>query len=424
MSYILSLNCGTSSAKYAVFEQEKRDRVCHGIVERVGIDGTRIRHEVAGSEELRVERSCADHNAAIELIFEAITGALEPSHGVISGLEELSGVGHRVVHGGQRFVKSAVINDEVYAAISDMIEFAPLHIPANLAGVDAVGAKLPEIAQMAIFDTAFHQTLPPESYLYGVPYSWYERYGIRRYGFHGTSHLYITKRAAVFLGKPSSGINLVTLHIGNGISLSAIRNGVSVDHSMGLTPLEGAMMGTRSGSIDPAIVPFIAEKEHLSAQEVVDVGLNRQGGLKGIAGFTDMRDILKGRADGDSRCSLAFDMYCYRMRQLFGSYLAVLGYEIDAVVFAGGVGENVADVRASILTDADRVGIALDPEKNRCANADAGETDIATTDSPARVLVIPTNEEQVLLEDVIALLDGTYDEHTRFHYTFEDPDWQ
>ena len=421
MECILSLNCGTSSVKYALYEQQRRKLLAKGVVERVGIGQSFIRHKIQGprEKELKVAHECPNHTEAIRLIFRALDGGMDPAGRVIDHLSRIRAVGHRVLHGGYKFVKSARITDEVYQAIVQMIDFGPLHNPANLAGIDAVKQLLPAVPQVAVFDTAFFQTLPPKAYLYGCPYEWYEKYRIRKYGFHGTSHLYLAKRAALMLGKDPFKLNAVTLHIGNGISLTAIRDGVAVDHSMGLSPLEGVMMGTRSGDVDPAIIAYICKKENRSADEVVNTLLNRKSGVFGLTGLTDIRDLCCKVGEGDGQARLAYEIYCYKIRKYLGSYLAVLDYDVDAVVFAGGVGENGCDVRQEILRGFERIGLQLDPAKNEQAVRNGREADISAAKSRIRTLVIPTNEEQVLLEDVVAILDGTYDVHTSFSYSFQ-----
>ena len=421
MECILSLNCGTSSVKYALYEQGQRKLLAKGVVERVNIGQSFIRHQVQvpREKELKVAHECPNHTEAIQLIFRALSGELNPEGRVIDSLARIRAVGHRVLHGGYKFVKSARITDEVYQAIVQMIDFGPLHNPANLAGIDAVKELLPGVPQVAVFDTAFFQTLPPKAYLYGCPYDWYEKYRLRKYGFHGTSHLYLAKRAALMLGKDPFRLNAVTLHIGNGISLTAIRDGVAVDHSMGLSPLEGVMMGTRSGDVDPAIIAYICKKESRTADEVVNVLLNRKSGVFGFTGLTDIRDLCCKVVEGDEQARLAYEIYCYKIRKYLGSYLAVLDYDVDAVVFAGGVGENGCDVRAEILRGFEPIGLRMDPAKNQKAVRCGREMDISAAKSRIRTLVIPTNEEQVLLEDVLAILDGTYDVHTRFAYSFQ-----
>ncbi len=418
MSYILCLNCGTSSAKYALFNKETLVSVCNGIVERIGIPDSGITHNVAGKEALKVRKDCRNHVDAINLIFSAILGKLDPAYRIVSAMSEISAVGHRVLHGGEKFVKSARIDEEVYDAIVEMIDLGPLHNPANLAGIDAIKAVEPDMPQIAVFDTAFFQTLPEEAYLYGVPYDWYKKYKVRKYGFHGTSHLYLSKRTAALLGKKAADVNLVSLHIGNGISLTAVRKGVAVEHSMGISPLDGVMMGTRSGSVDPTIVSYIGAKEKTTAQDVVNKLLNKSSGLLGFTGFTDMRDIEKGMASGDKNCILAHKLYCYKIRSFLGMYLAVLDYDVDAIVFAGGVGENDTTVRREVTKGFEKIGLVIDEEKNRKTFKSKAAADISAPSARIRTFVVPTDEERVILEDVIGLLNGTYDVHTKFAYSF------
>jgi acetate kinase len=423
MDFIMSLNCGTSSAKYAIYEMRSGTPVCKGVVERVTIGGSFIRHEVPGDGEYKIEHECDDHTEAIRLIFDTISGKASAESGVVDDLSRIKAVGHRVVHGGHRFVKSALITDDVYDAIVEMIDFGPLHNPANLAGIDACRKLLPSVPQVAVFDTAFFQTLPPKAYLYGCAKEWYDKYRVRKYGFHGSSHLYISRRAAVMLSKHTRQVNLVTLHIGNGISLTAIKNGEAVDHSMGLSPLEGVMMGTRSGDVDPAIIPFICKKEGLNAGEVVNTWLNRKSGVFGFTGSTDIRDLCARVDQGDESSRTAYELYCYKIKKYLGAYLCVLDYDVDAVVFAGGVGENGWNVRRDILQGFEKAGIVLDLEKNRSAVGSKAECDISSKNSEIRIFVIPTNEEQVLLEDVVAILEDRYELHTRFSYSFESSNW-
>ena len=424
MNLIMSLNCGTSSAKYALYDMENGTPICKGVVERVTVGGSVIRHEVYGEGEYKTAHECADHTEAIRLIFDTISGKVAPEFGVVDELSRIKAVGHRVVHGGHRFVKSALVTGDVYDAIVEMIDFGPLHNPANLAGIDACRKLLPSVPQVAVFDTAFFQTLPPKAYLYGCAKEWYDKYRVRKYGFHGSSHLYLSRRAAVMLSKKPRQTNLVTLHIGNGISLTAVKNGEAVDHSMGLSPLEGVMMGTRSGDVDPAIIPFICRKENLDAGEVVNTWLNRKSGVFGFTGITDIRDLCAKVDQGDEASRTAYELYCYKIKKYLGSYLCVLDYDIDAVVFAGGVGENGWNVRRDILHGFEKVGIVLHPEKNRQAVGTKGECVISSDDSEIGIFVIPTNEEQVLLEDVIAILEDRYDDHTRFSYSFDSSDWR
>ena len=419
MEYILCLNCGTSSAKYALFNLGTRHPAAKGVVERVGISGSFLKHTPAEGPSCTIEHDCRNHHEAIRLIFQTLTGDTDKAAAVLSELGEIAAIGHRVLHGGEKFVKSALITDEVYEAIVEMIELGPLHNPANLAGIDAAKEILPDIPQIAVFDTAFFQTLPEEAYLYGVPYEWYRKYKVRKYGFHGTSHLYLAKKTAAFLGKRSDETNIVTLHIGNGASLTAIRNGVAVDHSMGISPLDGVMMGTRSGCVDPAVIPYVCRKTGMSAEEIVNVQLNEKSGIYGYTGRRDMRDIQTGIANGDLSCSLALKLYCYKIRLFLAMYLGVLDYKVDAIVFAGGVGENDTNVRREVTRGFAEIGLLVDEQKNKNAFSITEPTDISGANSRIRALIVPTDEEMVIMEDVIGILNRTYDIHTNFSYSFE-----
>jgi len=416
---ILALNCGSSSVKYQLFNWDKKQVIAKGMVERVVVGDSYIVHEVPGRESYWENSDCPDHRSAVDLIVRTLTS---PDVGVLKDIKEISAVGHRVVHGGERFTKSVLIDDEVLQAIADVQHLAPLHNPPNIAGIEAATSELPGVPQVAIFDTAFHQTMPEQAYLYPLPYEWYEEQGVRRYGFHGTSHLYVSKRIAAILGKPASECNVITMHIGNGVSHCAIRNGVSVDTSMGLTPLEGAMMGTRCGDIDPAIPAFMMQREDLTAKEV-DSMLNKKSGIFGITGrFTDRRDVIEHAEKGDRLCELALDMESYRLKKYIGSYLAVIG-KLDAVVFTAGVGEMGAPIRARALRGLEHMGIVLDEERNNGAMTRKRESLITTDDSPIKVYVIPTDEELVFTEDVAAILEGTYADHMNFEYSFSKPDF-
>ncbi len=411
---ILALNCGSSSVKYQLFNWESKCVIAKGLVERVTTDGSYIIHEVPGTESFRDEHPCPDHKVAIHLILKMLT---DPVHGVVKDLSQVSAVGHRVVHGGERFTRSVLIDDAVLDAIGEVSNLAPLHNPPNIAGIEAAQAVLPNVPQVAIFDTAFHQSMPAHAYTYPLPMEWYQKYGVRRYGFHGTSHLYVSKRAADLLGKDPANCKLITLHIGNGVSHSAIDGGLSIDTSMGLTPLEGAVMGTRCGDIDPAIPAFIQEMEGCSARDI-DSLLNKKSGILGITGkYTDRRDVLEGAAQGDERCRLAIDIECYRIKKYIGAYAAALG-GLDAVVFTAGVGEMSWQVREKALEGLEFLGIRLDREKNRHTMTRSAETLITTEDSPVKAIVIPTDEERVFIEDVVAILEGTYADHMAFPYSF------
>jgi acetate kinase len=402
-----------------LFDWDKKVVVAKGMVERVVIGDSFILHEVPGRETYRENSDCPDHKTAVDLILRTLTS---PGHGVLTDIKQIAAVGHRVVHGGERFTKSVLIDDDVLAAVTEVQHLAPLHNPPNIAGIEGAMAVLPGVPQVAIFDTAFHQTMPEHAYLYPLPYEWYEKYGVRRYGFHGTSHLYVSKRIAAILGKPASQCNVITMHIGNGVSHCAIKNGVSVDTSMGLTPLEGAMMGTRCGDIDPAIPAFMMQKENLSAKEIDSI-LNKKSGVIGITGrFTDRRDVIENANGGDNLCKLALDIEAYRLKKYIGTYMAVVG-KLDAVVFTAGVGEMGAPIRERAIEGLEHLGIILDRERNASAMTRKRETLITTDDSPVKVYVIPTDEELVFTEDVAAILEGTYTDHMHFEYSFSRPDF-
>jgi acetate kinase len=399
---ILALNCGSSSVKYKLYLWEKRETLAKGIVERIGSGG------------------CPDHKIALQQIIDALT---QGEGAVIKDLSEISAVGHRVVHGGEKFKSSVLINEDVLEAIRSVQDLAPLHNPHNIAGIEAAHEVLPDIPQIAVFDTAFHQTMPEHSFLYPVPYEWYGMYGVRRYGFHGTSHLYVSRRAAVLLGKKPSDVNLITMHIGNGVSITAVEEGISVDTSMGLTPLEGAVMGTRSGDIDPAIILFMIEKEGFYAEEIDNI-LNKKAGLLGITGkYMDRRDIEKGAAEGDRRCQLAIEIEAYRLKKYIGTYLAALG-RVDAIVFTAGAGEMNWKLRERVLQGMENLGIRLDKNANQKAQSREKESSISAGNSPIKVFVVPTDEEIVFIEDVVAILEGRYETHTHFKYSFEDPKYK
>ncbi len=413
---ILALNCGSSSVKYQLFDWNKKAVIAKGMVERVTIGDSYIIHEVPGRETYREEYECPDHKTAVHLIVKVLTSE---DQGVVKEMAEISAVGHRVVHGGEKFTCSVRIDDEVLDAIKEVQHLAPLHNPPNISGIEAAQANLPDVPHIAIFDTAFHQTMPEASYTYPVPHEWYEKHGVRRYGFHGTSHLYVSKRASVLLNKDPKDCNIITMHIGNGVSHSAIKNGVSVDTSMGLTPLEGAVMGTRCGDIDPAIPAFVMEREGLSPKEIDSV-LNKKSGVLGVTGeFTDRRDVIEAAEAGNKRCQLALDIEGYRLKKYIGSYCAALG-RLDAVVFTAGVGEMGWLIREKALEDLEHIGIKLDKEVNSNTMTRKKETEITTADSPVKVFVIPTDEELVFTEDVVAILEETYTDHMNFKYSFAD----
>ncbi|MDD2366274.1 MAG: acetate kinase [Desulfuromonadaceae bacterium] len=416
---IMALNCGSSSVKYQLFDWHKMEVVAKGMVERVIIGGSFIMHEIPGQENYHHELDCANHKEAIDLVIKTVT---DPVHGVLKSVKEISAVGHRVVHGGEKFTCSVMIDERVLDAVKEVQHLAPLHNPPNIEGIEAAKALMPTVPHIAIFDTAFHQTMPEEAYIYPLPYEWYKQHQVRRYGFHGTSHLYVSKRAAVLLNKSAKDINIVTMHIGNGVSHCAIKNGVSVDTSMGLTPLEGAVMGTRCGDIDPAIPAFMMQKNNLSAKEIDSI-LNKKSGVIGITGrFTDRRDVIEHANGGDKRCQLSLDIEAYRLKKYIGSYMAVIG-KLDAVVFTAGVGEMGAVIREKAIEGLDHIGIILDKERNKNAMTRKRESLITTDDSPIKVYVIPTDEELVFTEDVVGILNGTYTDHMHFEYSFAKKDF-
>ena len=417
---ILALNCGSSSIKYMLYDSEKKIRITKGIVERIGIIGSFIRHEEPGKDVYEEKHDCQNHEVGLKLIVKTLT---DRKIGVIKDLSEINAVGHRVVHGGEKFKKSMLITDEVLEGIRHVQDLAPLHNPHNISGITAAMTLMPDIPHIAVFDTAFHQTMPPSAYLYPVPFEWYKMYGVRRYGFHGTSHLYVSRRAAVLLNKSPKEVNVITMHIGNGVSIAAVKGGESIDTSMGLTPLEGAVMGTRCGDIDPAIVLFMIEKEGYMAEEI-DRILNKKAGLLGITGrYSDRRDIEAAAAKGDERSILANEIESFRLKKYIGSYIAALGH-VDAIVFTAGAGEMNAILRERVLIGLEELGIKLDKKLNEEAKSHDKESVISSSDSKIKVFVVPTDEEIVFIEDVVAILEGRYDTHTHFTYSFDDPKYK
>lgn len=416
---IMALNCGSSSVKYQLFDWQRMEVIAKGMVERVIVGGSFIMHEIPGRDNYHHEQDCANHQEAIDLLIRTVT---DPKHGVLKSVGEISAVGHRVVHGGEKFTCSVMIDDKVLEAVKEVQHLAPLHNPPNIEGIEAAQALMPSVPHVAIFDTAFHQTMPEHAYIYPLPYEWYEQHQVRRYGFHGTSHLYVSKRAAVLLGKDPKDTNIVTMHIGNGVSHCAIKNGISVDTTMGLTPLEGAVMGTRCGDIDPAIPAFMMQKNNLSAKEIDSI-LNKKSGVIGITGrFTDRRDVIEHANAGDRRCQLSLNIEAYRLKKYIGAFMAAVG-KLDAVVFTAGVGEMGAAIREKAIEGLDHIGIVLDRERNKSAMTRKRETLITTDDSPVKVYVIPTDEELVFTEDVVGILNGTYTDHMNFQYSFAKADF-
>lgn len=409
---ILVLNSGSSSVKFALWSAEPWRRERWGIVERVGLDASRLLVKNCSGEETTRKVACPSHRQAVELALTAVTGATDPS----AGAGNISAVGHRVVHGGERFARSALVDDRLLREVEKCSEMAPLHNPPNLAGIRAARELLPGVAQVAVFDTAFHQSLPPEAFRYPLPASWYEKYAIRRYGFHGTSHLYVAHRAAALLDRPLAQLRLVTLHIGNGASAAAVAGARSIATSMGFTPLEGLVMGTRCGWIDAAVPLWVMRKEGLSAERMDDI-LNRESGLLGLTGrFSDRRDILQAANRGDEACRLAMAVECRSLRQVIGAYAATMG-GLDGVIFTAGVGENCPEIRAGALRQLEFLGIELDRERNQKAVGGKAELCISTPGSRVQAWVIPTDEERVIAEDTLALVTGRLD-RADFRYSF------
>ncbi len=413
---ILTLNCGSSSVKYQVYHWTQKNVLASGIVERVGQEGSIINHKAPGVADIGIEHECPNHIVAIELILKTIT---DPQHGVVKSMSEIGVVGHRMVHGGMKFARSVLISDESLATFKELIDLAPLHNPANIMGVEAARAVLPNVPHCAIMDTAWHQTMPESSYMYALPREWYDKYMVRRYGFHGTSFLYTAKRASVLLGKDPFQSNLIIAHIGNGSSINAVKNGCSFDTSMGMTPLEGLVMGTRSGDIDPGIVFHIMKKAGLSPADV-EKKLNKESGVLGITGrWSDRRDIENAAEAGDKIALVAQELEGYRIKKYIGAYYAALGH-VDAIVFTAGVGEMGPVTRHLSTLGLEGMGIKVDPDRNAKAKCRNAELEISTPDSPVKVYVIPTDEELVMTEDAFALMNGSYDVHTKYHYSFQD----
>ena len=413
---ILSLNCGSSSVKYQLYNWTKKEIIAKGIVERVTVGNSFCVHEVNHREKLTLQQDCPTHREAIKLIIDTL---IHPEYGAIERLSDIAAIGHRVVHGGEKFAKSVLINQEVLKTFKELSVLAPLHNPPNIMGIEAAMELLPDIPHAAIMDTAWHQTMPAHVYMYAVPYEWYEKYRIRRYGFHGTSLLYVAKRAAVLLNKDPFQCNLISCHIGNGVSINAVKNGLSYDTSMGFTPLEGAIMGTRAGDHDAALDFYVMQKESLSPQEIDSI-LNKKSGILGITGkYTDRRDVVKAANNGEERAMLAVEMEVYRLKKYIGAYAAALG-RLDALIFTAGVGEMSTTTRSKILEGLELFGIRYDSEKNSVARTRNKESDISAPDSKVKIFVIPTDEELVFVEDVVALIEGRYDIHTNFKYTFQE----
>ena len=386
----LVLNCGSSSIKYQFIDTNTKTALAKGVVERIGMSGAVLTHQRYDGDKIKVAGEILDHTIAIEYVLGVM---LSKNHGVIDTKKDIEAVGHRVVHGGESFSDSILITNEVINVLQENIELAPLHNPPNIKGIQACKKLLPDAPQVGVFDTAFHMKMPPKAYLYGLPYELYKKYKIRRYGFHGTSHLFVSNRAAEILGKDINELRIVTAHLGNGCSMAAVKFGQSIETSMGFTPLEGLLMGTRSGDIDPAVILYIMGKEGLSLHEAATL-LNKHSGLTGVSGVSsDMREILGAVKDGHKRAKFAFEMFCYRIKKYFGAYAAAMG-GVDAFVFTGGIGENSAEVRMVVCSDLKFFGLTLDEQKN-----EANEEIISDNLSAVTVMRIPTNEELVIAMD-------------------------
>lgn len=394
---ILVINCGSSSLKYQILEMTTETLLCKGLVEKIGITGSTITHEKIGENKLVLECAMKDHKDAIEQVLQVIR---DKEYGVVKSMDEIGAVGHRIGHGGERYNRSVIVTDDVIKAITDCIPLAPLHNPANLLGISACQSLMPGTPNVAVFDTAFHQTMPPESYIYAIPYEYYEKYGIRRYGFHGTSHKYVAEKASQMLNINLDDLKIITCHLGNGASVSAIKRGKCIDTSMGFTPLEGLVMGTRSGDIDPAIVTYIREKENLPQGKVNEI-LNKRSGMLGISGVSsDFRDIEAAVAEGNERAALALKVFAHKVKFYIGAYIAEMN-GVDAIVFTAGVGENDVTMRELICNEMGNLGIKLDLVKNKVRGK---ETIISMEDSKVKILLIPTNEELMIARDALKLV--------------------
>ena len=397
---VLVINAGSSSLKYQLIDMDSVTVMAKGLCERIGIDGSNLQHKnlVKGLAE-KIEKPMKDHADAIQMVIDALS---DKEYGVISSMSEIGAVGHRVVHGGEYFADSYIIDGKVLEALKMCIPLAPLHNPPNIIGIEACEKIMPGVPQVGVFDTAFHQTMPKEAYMYALPYSYYEKYKIRKYGFHGTSHKFVSQEAAKMLGKAPEDIKIITCHLGNGSSVSAVKNGKCVDTSMGFTPLDGVVMGTRTGSMDPAVVTFVMENEHLTAKEMDNL-MNKKSGVFGISGISsDFRDLSDASEKGDEKAKLALDMFTYSVKKLIGAYAAAMG-GVDAVVFTAGIGENDGAMRKEIVSGLEFMGIKIDDEKNK----KRGEAiDVSAPDASVKTFVIPTNEELMIALDTKRLVEG------------------
>jgi acetate kinase len=393
---VLVVNAGSSSIKYQVFDMTDESVLAKGLVDRVGIPGTTLEHKPVGKDEVVIKKDLPDHTAGMKLVLEVLASE---EYGCVKSMDEIGAVGHRVVHGGEGFADSVVIDDHVKKVIRDCFDIAPLHNPPNLMGIEACQELMPNVPHVAVFDTAFHQTMEPANYMYALPYEAYEKYRVRRYGFHGTSHYYVSHRAADLLGKPFEQCKIVTLHLGNGASMAAIKDGRVIDTSMGFTPLEGLVMGTRSGDVDPAIVFFLMEKLGMDSS-AANTYFNKKSGMLGLSGVSnDLRDVLEAAASGNEKAKIALDVYYNKVKGYIGNYIAKLN-GCDCLVFTAGVGENAIDIRENICKDLDFLGIKMDVEKNKVRGK---EVDVSAPDSKIKIFIIPTNEELVIARDTVRL---------------------
>ena len=394
---VLVINCGSSSLKFQLINSDSEQVLAKGLCERIGIDGS-LTYQPAGGEKVKSDKAMPTHTEAIQFVIDALT---DDKTGVVKDLKEIGAVGHRVVHGGEKFAKSVVITDEVMKAIEECNDLAPLHNPANLIGINACQELMPGTPMVAVFDTAFHQTMPAKAYMYGLPYEYYDKYKVRRYGFHGTSHSFVSKRAAELVGKPYDAVKTIVCHLGNGASICAVENGESVDTSMGLTPLEGLVMGTRSGDIDPAILEFIAKKEYLDIAGLMTM-LNKKSGVFGLSNnlSSDFRDLTSAAESGNEIAATTVDVFCYRVAKYVGSYVAAMN-GVDVIAFTAGIGENASLVREKVMEYLGYLGVAIDKEAN---DSHGEEVKISTPDSKVDVFVIPTNEELAIARETVALV--------------------
>lgn len=396
---ILVINCGSSSLKYQLIDMENESVLAKGLVERIGIEGSVLTHKPSGKDKAVIQQPMKDHKDAIKLVLDAL---VDPVHGVIKSMSEISAVGHRVVHGGEKYSKSVLIDESVMKALEECTKLAPLHNPPNLIGINACRALMPGVPMVAVFDTAFHQTMPKSSYMYALPYELYEKYGIRRYGFHGTSHKYVSGLCAQMMGKKIEDLKIITCHLGNGASVAAVCRGKVLDTSMGFTPLEGLVMGTRCGDMDPAIVTFLEDEAGMSSKEVNNL-MNKQSGVLGISGVSsDFRDVEAAAAEGNERAALALDVFYYRVKKYIGAYAAAMG-GVDAIVFTAGLGENSPETRMEICKGLEFIGVSIDPEKNNCRGK---QVEISAEGATVRTFVIPTNEELMIARDTKEIVEA------------------